>query len=130
MTAKRPPTGEILKPGMDHPHHPFWPMPKRPRLAWPDGARVAYWVLLHLEYWELDPPEDAVRDPRFSGEFGSYFPDYRSWTQRDYGNRVGIYRLMRALDQRGLRATALMSSFLVIGPFLSFARIESTATRR
>ena len=38
------------------------------------------------------------------------YPSYWDYTQRDYGNRVGIYRLMRVLDQRGLRATALMNA--------------------
>ena len=37
------------------------------------------------------------------------YPSYWDYTQRDYGNRVGIYRLMRVLDQRGLRATALLN---------------------
>ena len=110
MNAKRPPAGEILKPGMDHPHHPFWPLPSRPRLGWPDGARLAFWVLLHLEYWELDPPEDAVRDPRFVGELGSFFPDYRTWTQRDYGNRVGIFRVLELLDRYGLKVTVAANS--------------------
>ncbi len=40
------------------------------------------------------------------------YPSYWDYTQRDYGNRVGIYRLMKALDARGLRATALMNAAL------------------
>jgi len=38
------------------------------------------------------------------------YPSYWDYTQRDYGNRVGIYRLMRTLDARGLQATALLNS--------------------
>src|SRR5260370_42103294 len=38
------------------------------------------------------------------------YPSYWDYTQRDYGNRVGIYRLMPVLDPRGLRATALLSA--------------------
>ncbi len=57
------------KPGMDHPHYPFSPLPARPVLHWPKGERVALWVLLHLEYRELDPPVDAVRDRTQDGEF-------------------------------------------------------------
>jgi len=139
MEKKFPPTGEVLEPGMDHPHHPFWPLPSRPKLQWPNGARLAFWVLLHLEYWELDPPEGAFRDPRFSGEFGSFFPDYRSWTQRDYGNRVGIFRVLEVLDRYGLKVTvAASSSALERYPFLveelkrrgyEFAAHGSHATR-
>lgn len=110
MNAKTPPVGERRAPGMDQPHYPYWPLPSRPVLKWPQCARVAFWVLLHLEYWELDPPEDAVRDPRFVGEFGSYFPDYRSWTQRDYGNRVGIFRVLELLDRYQLKVTVAANS--------------------
>jgi len=139
MSGKTPPTGERRAPGMDNPYYPYWPLPKRPRLQWPGGGRVAFWVLLHLEYWELDPPESAYRDPRFVGEFGSYFPDYRSWTQRDYGNRVGVFRVLELLDRYNLKVTvAANSSALERYPYLvaelkrrgcEFAAHGSHATR-
>lgn len=139
MSAKTPPAGERHAPGMDHSYYPYSPMPARPALAWPQGARVAFWVLLHLEYWELDAPEGALRDPRFAGEFGSYFPDYRSWTQRDYGNRVGIFRVLELLDRYQLKVTvAANSSALERYPYLvselkrrgyEFAAHGSHATR-
>ena len=119
MNAKSPPHGQAYEPGMDHPHHPYWPLPRRQPLRWPNDARLAFWVLLHLEHWELEPPQDAVRDPRFVGEFGSYHPDYRTWTQRDYGNRVGIFRLLEILDRHGLKVTvAANSSALERYPYL------------
>lgn len=93
------------RPGMDHPHYPFSALPSRPPLAWPDGARVAFWVLLHLEHWELTPPADAVRDARFVSEFGNFAPDYRTWSQREYGNRVGIFRILDVLDRHGIKAS-------------------------
>ncbi len=139
MSAKTPPVGERHAPGMDHSLYPYSPMPARPALTWPQGARVAFWVLLHLEYWELDAPEGALRDPRFVGEFGSYFPDYRSWTQRDYGNRVGIFRVLELLDRYGLKVTvAANSSAIERYPYLvaeftrrgyEFAAHGSHATR-
>ncbi len=92
-------------PGMDHGHYAYSALPERPPLRWPEGARVAFWIALYLEYWELDPPSGSVRDPRFAGEFGSFDPDYRSYSQREYGNRVGIFRVLEVLDRHGLRAT-------------------------
>ncbi len=92
-------------PGMDHPHYPYSPLPARPVLRWPEGARIAFWVLLHLEYWEMAPPKDAWRDPRLVGEFGSFDPDYRTWSQREYGNRVGIFRVLELLERYGIKAT-------------------------
>ncbi len=78
LVPKNPPP---LKPGMDNPWYDFSPFPKRPRLTWPRNARVAFCVLLHCEYWELLADESSHKDPRFVGEFGSYIPDYRTWTQ-------------------------------------------------
>lgn len=98
---KNPPP---LPAGMDNPWYDYAPFPKRPRLAWPKNARVASFVLLHLEYWELIPDETSIRDPRHVGEFGSFTPDYRTWTQRDYGNRVGIFRVLDVLDRYQIRA--------------------------
>ncbi len=61
---KNPPP---LTPGMDNPWYDYSPFPLRPRLAWPRNARVAFYVVLHLEYYELVPPEGAIRDSRFVG---------------------------------------------------------------
>src|SRR5262249_43195139 len=98
---KNPPP---LKPGMDHAWYDYSPFPARPRLTWPGNARVAFCVVLHLEYWELLPDEKSYKDPRFLGEFGSFPPDYRTWTQREFGNRVGIFRVLDVLDRYQIRA--------------------------
>ena len=87
---------------MDHPHYPYSALPTRSPLAWPGGARIAAFVVLYLEHWELTPPTAALRDPRFVGEYGSFFPDFRTWTQREYGNRIGIFRVLDALDAAGI----------------------------
>jgi len=67
-------------------------------------------VLLHLEYWELIPDETSLKDPRHVGELGSFTPDYRTWTQRDYGNRVGIFRVLDVLDRYQIRAGAAVNA--------------------
>ncbi len=60
--------------------------------------------MLHLEYYELQPAEDSLKDSRFVGEFGNYSPDYRTWTQREYGNRTGIFRVLDVLDRYQIKA--------------------------
>jgi allantoinase len=87
---------------MDHPHYAYSPLPTRPRTAWPGDASLAAFVLLYVEHWELAPPAGEHRDPRFVGEYGSFFPDYRSWTQREYGARIGVFRVLDALDAAGI----------------------------
>ena len=77
MSSSVPKNPPPLTPGMDNPWYDYSPFPLRPKLTWPRNARVASFVLLHLEYWELMPDESSHRDPRLAGEFGSYVPDYR-----------------------------------------------------
>ncbi len=98
------------RPGMDHAIYPFSALPARPALPLPGGARVAFTVLLHLEYWELLPPEGSYRDPRFRNEFGSFFPEYRVWTYREYGARVGIFRILDLLAEFGLIASVAVNA--------------------
>lgn len=91
--------------GMDHDLYRFAPLPGRDPIHWPGGARMAVIVLLHLEFWELTPPEDARRDTRFVDEYGSFAPPYRAFTQREYGNRIGLFRVLKALDATPLKLT-------------------------
>lgn len=103
MTAYR-------EPGMDHDLYPFAPAPDRPVLRWPDRARVAVSIVLYLEHWELSPPAAALKDPRFKDPFGDFAPDYRTYSLREYGNRVGIFRVIEALDRLGWPVTVATNS--------------------
>lgn len=96
--------------GMDHDIYAFAPLPTRPKLRLPGGARVAFFIVLHVEYRELTPPADAWRDPRFRGEFGDFAPEYRTWSYREYGNRVGIFRVLDMLDRFRLPVTAAVNA--------------------
>lgn len=91
--------------GMDHGVHGWAPQPTRPAAAWPGGAKVAAYVLLHLEHTEIVPPEDSHRDPRFRGAFYSGTPDWHTYSYREYGNRIGIWRVLEILDRLGLPAS-------------------------
>jgi len=96
---------ERRKPGMDHGLYPYSALPTRPVLKWPDNKRLAIWVILHLEHWPLQAPAAAIRDGRFRGEFGNFFPDYRTYSTREYGNRVGIFRVLDVLDRYQIPVT-------------------------
>lgn len=101
------------KPGMDHELYPYSSMPSRPVLAWPGGEHLAFWVLLHLEFYELEPPRKSLKDPRFQGEYGTYFPEYRSFSQREYGNRIGIFRILELFDRFDLKVTVAANASAV-----------------
>ncbi len=97
-------------PGMDHDLYPYSALPDRPSLLWPGQARLAVGIVLYLEHWELEPPAVAHRDPRFKDPFGDYAPDYRTYTIREYGNRVGIFRVLDVLDRLGWPVTVAANS--------------------
>ena len=99
------------QPGMDHEFYDWSPIASRPRIAWPDDAPVALCVIVSLEHYEWDPPEDAFMRSSLPGGLGrGAYPDIRSHSHREYGNRVGIFRLMEILDRHGIRGTAAIDA--------------------
>ncbi len=98
------------KQGMDHDHYSYSPIPTRPRLRWKNGAGLAIWAVIYLEYWEISPPDDAYKDPRHVGPFGSFFPDYRTHSVREYGNRIGIFRILDLLDRYNIPVSIAVNS--------------------
>lgn len=80
---------------------PYSPLPERPRLEWPNGARVALWVLPNIEHYEYQPALINVRDPWPR----TPHPDVLNYGLRDYGNRVGVWRMFDCLDRHNIRAT-------------------------
>ena len=75
---------------------------ERPPLHWPGGARVALWVQMNLEHFDIDGPGMTLPPSRSPGPI----PDPKNAGWRDYGARVGIWRLMEMLDRHDLRASA------------------------
>jgi peptidoglycan/xylan/chitin deacetylase (PgdA/CDA1 family) len=79
--------------------------PERPPLKWPGGARVALWVAPNIEHYEYRPEIVRVRDPWPRVPH----PDILGYGLRDYGNRVGVWRLMELFDRFRLRCTVSLS---------------------
>ena len=83
----------------------YSPITERPRLVWPGGARLAVWVVPNVEHYEYLPAKTRVRDPWPRQPH----PDVLNYGIRDYGNRVGLWRLMEVFDRHGVRCTASLS---------------------
>ncbi|KAF0815175.1 hypothetical protein IGB42_00252 [Andreprevotia sp. IGB-42] len=77
----------------------------RPPLHWPNGARVAVWVIPNIEHFLFDRPGAAII-PATS----SFVPDVLNYSWRDYGVRVGVWRLMEVLEKYGIRGTAALNA--------------------
>ncbi|MEE4175110.1 MAG: polysaccharide deacetylase family protein [Xanthomonadales bacterium] len=95
--------------GMDHDLYDWSMLADRPAVAWPDGKRVALWVNVALQFFPLDQKGKPFPPP---GGMTTAYPDLRHYTLRDYGNRVGIYRIFRALDTFGVTASCAMNARL------------------
>ena len=72
----------------------------RPKLSWPNNAQVALWVIPNIEVFALN---EAM--PGGTGKI----PDVPAFSIRDYGARVGIWRIMEILERYDLRATAALN---------------------
>src|SRR5690349_571156 len=72
---------------------PYRAYPDAPVIRWPNGGRIALWIVPNLEWY----PVDKTLGP-------NKLPDIKSWAIREYGERVGVWRIMEALDTVGARA--------------------------
>ena len=73
----------------------------RPPLHWPDGARIALWIGLNVEFYHLDLPLGGAKAPNVT-----------RWGARDYANRVGIFRMMEMFDKHNLPVTGAVNADL------------------
>ena len=90
---------------MSGPPFDYRPLPGRPRIEWPNGARVAVWIGLNVEHYAIDKPNLSIV-PVTTG----LVPDPANYGWRDYGNRVGIWRVSDVLAKHGMRASAIVNS--------------------
>lgn len=97
--------------GMDHDHYPWSPLPERPLWSWPKGANLALGAVVLLEHYEWTPPADAYSLRGASGGLAALPPpDYIRMTHREYGHRVGVFRVLDALDRHAVPATVAVDS--------------------
>lgn len=93
--------------GMDHDLYPYSNLFERPPVAWGSGAKVAASVVVSLEWFPIIPSDTPFRAP---GHMQTAYPDFRHYTAREYGTRVGFYRLLDAFEARGITATIATNS--------------------
>jgi len=96
---------------MDHGQYSWSPLVRRARLTWPNGARIAVAFVIDLGHYEADPPTGAFDPPTHRSPLRVMPPpDYPTVTHREYGHRVGIFRLFEIFEAHGLRATAAVDA--------------------
>lgn len=90
---------------MNNTRYDYDPIVRRKPLRWPNGARVAVWVIPNIEHFHIDRPGTAIR-PASTNQV----PDVYNIAWRDYGLRVGIWRQMALFDKYGIRATVALNA--------------------
>jgi peptidoglycan/xylan/chitin deacetylase (PgdA/CDA1 family) len=84
-------------------------LPDRQPLRWPNGARVALILTFNLETWDLtkntNKPYYAGGPAILPDTLPGDTPDFPNFTWREYGQRVGIWRLFELLDALGVKAS-------------------------
>lgn len=87
----------------------YVPRTQRGKLEWPNGARVALILTFNLETWDLtkdtDQPYYAGGPPILPNTLPGNIPDYPNYSWREYGQRVGIFRLFDLFDEMGVKAS-------------------------
>jgi peptidoglycan/xylan/chitin deacetylase (PgdA/CDA1 family) len=82
----------------------FLPYDRRPKIAWPDGKKVAVWVSPNLEFYEIDPPRNPHRS-----SWNRPHPDVVGYAHRDYANRVGHWRMADVMSKHGFPGSVSLS---------------------
>ncbi|HUB76503.1 MAG TPA: polysaccharide deacetylase family protein [Solirubrobacteraceae bacterium] len=90
---------------MDQSLYDYSPIVERPPLSWPGGRSVAVYLGLNVEHFRLDRPATST-----SSVTAHLTPDPMNYGWRDYGVRVGVWRLIELLDELALPASVLLNS--------------------
>ncbi|MFN4039166.1 MAG: polysaccharide deacetylase family protein [Erythrobacter sp.] len=87
--------------GYDHEFYDWSCLHTRPPVRWPDGKSVAVWLCVSLEWFPIIPGGPFTAP----GHMQTAYPDFRHYTARDYGNRVGAWRFLDACAAVGVKAS-------------------------
>jgi len=82
----------------------YLPYKNRPVIRWPHGARMAFWVAPNVEFYEINPPRNPTRAP-----WARHAPDILNYSYRDYGNRVGFWRMLESMNRCGMRGSVSLN---------------------
>ena len=94
---------------MTHGRYDYSPIRGRPHYRWPNGAGLAVYIAINLEHFAFGEGLGAELAP------GGPQPDVLNYAWRDYGNRVGAWRLLDLLNELGAPASVLINSDIYAG---------------
>lgn len=87
-------------------HYPWSPIAHRGPLRWPEGKKLAVIITMNCEYWDLvkdtSEPYYAGGPPMLPDSLPGNVADFPNFTWREYGQRVGVWRLFKLFEQMGV----------------------------
>jgi len=89
-----------------HGRFEYSPLPQRPDYSWPGNKRLAMYVALNIETFGFGMEVGPVLGNALP------MPDQRAYSWREYGNRIGFWRLLELFDELKLPAAHLVNSYL------------------
>ena len=87
-----------------HDRYPYSPINSRATYDWPGGRKLAVYIGLNLEWFSFGEGLGAELAP------GGPPPDVLNYSWRDYGNRVGVFRLAELFARLNLPVTLLVNA--------------------
>ena len=96
--------------GMDHSRYGFASLQARSDFSWPNGAKLGICVLVTAGFYPLNQQGKPFK---VQGGMTTPYPDLRHFSLREYGNRVGIYRVLDALANSSVKPGFAVSSDLI-----------------
>lgn len=93
---------------MTNPFYSYSAITDRPPLKLPDGKRIAVWIGLNVEHYEYGKP--ALSVAQFTA---GLTPDPLNFGWREYGPRVGVWRMIEMFDQLGIQPTAILNGDVI-----------------
>src|ERR1700680_2409158 len=96
LVATAPAANRPIRTGEPQPFYDYSPLPKRPKLKWPNGARVAVLIVPNVEHWDVHDDKGHM--------------DVRNLPRNDYGLRVAIWRLMEMFGERRIQTTIALNA--------------------
>ena len=87
-----------------HNRYEYAPITQRPAFEWPQGKGLAVYIGVNLEHFAFGEGLGAELAP------GGPQPDVLNYAWRDYGNRVGAWRMLDVMDALDMPATVLVNS--------------------
>jgi peptidoglycan/xylan/chitin deacetylase (PgdA/CDA1 family) len=98
QTQNATPPNRPIRTGEQNPFYDYSPLPKRPKLKWPNGARLAVHIVPNIEHWDMHDDKGHM--------------DVRNNPRNDYGLRVAVWRLFDIFSERKIPTTIALNALV------------------